>query len=74
MVTDGLIKRNSKVRVIRDNMVLHSGDLSSLKRFKDDAKEVKSGYECGLSIVDYNDIREGDTIEAYEITEVKRTL
>lgn len=74
MVTDGLIKRNSKVRVIRDSMVIHDGELSSLKRFKDDVKEVKSGYECGLSISDYNDLKEGDTIEAYEITEVKRTI
>lgn len=74
MVTDGLIKRSSKIRVIRDSMVVHSGELSSLKRFKDDAKEVKSGYECGLSINDYNDLKEGDSIEAYEITEVKRTL
>lgn len=74
MVTDGLIKRSSKIRVIRDSMVVHSGELSSLKRFKDDAKEVKSGYECGLSVNDYNDLKEGDSIEAYEITEVKRTL
>lgn len=74
MVTDGLIKRNSKIRIIRDNMVIHSGELSSLKRFKDDAKEVKSGYECGLSVSDYNDLKDGDVIEAYEITEVKRTL
>lgn len=74
MVTDGLIKRSSKIRIVRDNMVIHSGELSSLKRFKDDAKEVKSGYECGLSVADYNDLKEGDTIEAYEITEIKRTL
>jgi translation initiation factor IF-2 len=74
MVTEGLIKRTSKIRVVRDNMVIHSGELSSLKRFKDDAKEVKAGYECGLSVVDYNDLKAGDTIEAYEITEVKRTL
>ena len=74
MVTDGIIKRNSKIRLIRDSMVIHDGELSSLKRFKDDAKEVKSGYECGLSLSDYNDLKEGDILEAYEITEVKRTL
>lgn len=74
MVTDGIIKRNSHVRVIRDSMVIHDGLLSSLKRFKDDAKEVKSGYECGLSLVDYNDLKEKDIIEAYDISEFKRTL
>ncbi|MEN9391073.1 MAG: hypothetical protein RL017_370 [Pseudomonadota bacterium] len=74
MVTDGLIKRTSKVRLIRDGLVIHSGELSSLKRFKDDVKEVKFGYECGLSLNDYNDLKEGDTIEVYEITEVKRTI
>ncbi len=74
MVTDGLIKRNSQIRLIRDNTVIHVGLLSSLKRAKDDAKEVRGGYECGLSIESYSDIKEGDTIEAYEITEVKRTL
>lgn len=74
MVTDGIIKRNSKIRVIRDNLVIHSGELSSLKRFKDDVKEVKSGYECGLSISDYNDLKEGDVIEAFEMVEVKRTI
>ena len=74
MVREGLIKRNSRVRIIRDNMVIHDGELSSLKRFKDDAKEVKHGYECGLSLKDYNDIKEGDILEAYEITEVKKTL
>lgn len=74
MVTDGFIKRNSKIRIIRDSMVIHSGELSSLKRFKDDVKEVKSGYECGLSVSDYNDLKEGDIIESYEITEVKRTI
>ena len=74
MVTDGIIKRNSKIRLIRDSMVIHDGELSSLKRFKDDVKEVKSGYECGLSLNDYNDLKEGDIIEAYEITEIKRTI
>lgn len=74
MVTDGIIRRNSKVRLIRDGMVIHDGELSSLKRFKDDAKEVKSGYECGLSLADWNDLKEGDILEAYEITEVKRSI
>lgn len=74
MVTDGIIKRSSSVRVIRDSMVIHDGTLSSLKRFKDDAKEVKSGYECGVSINDYTDLKEGDIIEAYEIQEIKRTI
>ncbi|MCC2625509.1 MAG: infB [Burkholderiales bacterium] len=74
MVTDGIVKRSSKIRIIRDSMVIHDGELSSLKRFKDDAKEVKSGYECGLSVSDYNDLKIGDIIEAYEITEVKRTI
>ena len=70
-VTDGKITRNAKVRVIRDNVVIFEGELASLKRFKDDAKEVASGYECGLSVENYNDIKEGDVIEAYEMIEVK---
>ena len=61
-------------RVIRDNIVLHDGLLDSLKRFKDDAKEVKSGFECGLSIKNYNDIKEGDILEVYESVSVARTL
>jgi translation initiation factor IF-2 len=73
-VTEGMIKRSSKVRVIRDGIVVHSGELGSLKRFKDDVKEVKSNYECGLNIDKYNDIKEGDIIEAYEEVEVARTL
>lgn len=74
MVLDGIVKRSSKIRLIRDNMVIHTGELSSLKRFKDDVKEVKAGYECGLSLKDYNDIKEGDVVEAFEISEVQRTL
>jgi translation initiation factor IF-2 len=74
MVIDGLIRRNAKVRVIRDNLVIYDGDLSSLKRFKDDVKEVKSGYECGLSLESYNDLKIKDIVESYEVTEVKRTL
>jgi translation initiation factor IF-2 len=73
-VLDGHIKRNSKVRLIRDGIVVHTGDLAALKRFKEDVSEVKYGYECGLSLRDYNDIREGDNIEPFEIKEIKRTL
>lgn len=74
IVRDGKIKRASKVRVIRDGIVIYTGELGSLKRFKDDVKEVISGYDCGLSVQGYNDIREGDMIEAYEEVEVKKTL
>jgi len=73
-VVEGIIKRNSKIRVIRDGIVQHTGTLGSLKRFKDDVKEVKHGYECGLNIDRYNDIQEGDIIEAFEETEVARKL
>ena len=71
-VTDGKIARNSTVRVIRDNVVLHEGTLVSLKRFKDDVKEVAHGYECGVQIEDFNDIQEGDIIEAHIMQEIKR--
>lgn len=73
-VLDGIIKRNSKIRVIRDGIVVHTGHLGSLKRFKDDQKEVKRGFECGLNIDKYNDIKEGDIIEAFEEVEVARKL
>ncbi|MGD9992807.1 MAG: translation initiation factor IF-2 [Salinivirgaceae bacterium] len=73
-VRDGKIKRSSKIRIIRDGIVVYSGDLGSLKRFKDDVKEVAAGYECGLNIEKFNDIKMGDVIEAYEEVEVKRTL
>jgi translation initiation factor IF-2 len=73
-VVEGIIKRNNKVRLIRDGIVLHTGTLGSLKRFKDDVKEVKHGYECGLNIDKYNDIQEGDIIEAFEEVEVARKL
>ncbi len=71
-VTNGKITRNSSVRVIRDNIVIHDGKLSSLKRFKDDAKEVSYGYECGIQIENFNDIKESDIIEAYIMQEIKR--
>ncbi|MBP8849383.1 MAG: translation initiation factor IF-2 [Breznakibacter sp.] len=74
IVRDGKIKRNSKIRIIRDGIVIHTGDLGSLKRFKDDVKEVANGYECGLNIHNYNDIKVGDMIEAFEQTEVSRKL
>lgn len=74
MVKEGKITRNSKVRVIRDGIVVYTGSLGSLKRFKDDVKEVAAGLDCGLNIDGYNDIKVGDTIEAYQIVEVKRKL
>ena len=73
-VLDGEISRNDKVRLIRDGIVIYSGDLKALKRFKDDVKEVKSGYECGISIDNYDDIKEKDIIESFRITEEKRSL
>ena len=74
MVLEGLIKRGARVRLLRDNVVIHDGELDSLKRFKDDVREVKAGFECGLSLKNYNDINEGDQLEAYEVLEVARTL
>jgi translation initiation factor IF-2 len=73
-VTDGMVKRNSKVRVLRDNVIVHTGELDSLKRFKDDVKEVKNNFECGLSLKNFNDIEVGDMLEIYEVVEVARTL
>ena len=74
LVLDGVVKRNSSVRLLRENVVIWTGELDSLKRFKDDAKEVRAGVECGLSLKGYNDIKEGDQLEAFEVTEVARTL
>ena len=73
-VLDGKIKRTNKVRVIRDGIVVYTGDLGTLKRFKDDVKEVTHGYECGLNVEKFNDIKVGDHIEAFELVEVKQTL
>lgn len=73
-VVDGKISRNAKIRLVRDGIIVFSGELGSLKRFKDDAKEVQAGMECGLSIKNYSDIKVGDVVEAYEEEEVKRTL
>ena len=74
MVLDGVVKRSSLVRVLRNNVVVHTGELDSLKRFKDDVKEVRGGFECGLSVKNFNDIAEGDQLEVFEVTEVARTL
>lgn len=73
-VLEGKITRNCQCRVIRDNIVIHEGDLASLRRFKDDVKEVAAGYECGISLERFNDIREGDQIEAFILEEIKREL
>jgi translation initiation factor IF-2 len=74
MVTSGVVRRTARLRVLRSNMVVYTGELDSLKRFKDDAKEVREGFECGLNIKNYNDIQEGDVLEFFEIREVARTL
>jgi len=74
MVLEGLVRRNALVRVLRDNVVVHSGEIDSLKRFKDDVREVKAGFECGMSVKGYNDLRVGDQFEIYEVQEVARTL
>jgi translation initiation factor IF-2 len=70
----GLVRRGAQVRLLRDNVVVWTGELDSLKRFKDDVREVKAGFECGLSLKNYNDIQEGDQLEVFEIEEVARTL
>jgi len=74
MVTDGLIRRGARLRLVRDDVVIHDGALGSLKRFKEDVREVREGFECGIGIEGYNDIRQGDVIEAYEIEQIARTL
>ncbi len=74
MVTEGLIKRSNPIRVLRDNVVIYEGELESLRRFKDDVQEVRNGYECGIGVKNYNDVRAGDQIEVFEVVEVQRTL
>jgi translation initiation factor IF-2 len=74
MVTEGLIKRNNPIRVLRENVVIFEGELESLRRFKDDVQEVKSGYECGVGVKNYNDVRVGDQIEVFETVEVQRSI
>ena len=71
-VTEGKIVRSAGVRIIRDNIVIYEGELSSLKRFQDDAREVAKGYECGLTVEKYNDLKVGDVIEAFVMEEIKR--
>jgi len=73
-VLDGVVQRGAHVRLIRDNVVIHEGRLSQLKRFKDDAREVTAGQECGMAFENYQDMRTGDVIECYNVTEVQRTL
>lgn len=74
MVTEGVVYRNKPIRVLRDNVVIFQGELESLRRFKDDAQEVRNGMECGIGVKDYNDVKPGDQIEVYEITQVQRSL
>ncbi|MDP4537109.1 translation initiation factor IF-2 [Alkalimonas collagenimarina] len=74
IVSEGVIKRNAPIRVLRDNVVIYEGELESLRRFKDDVNEVKNGFECGIGVKNYNDVREGDQIEVFEVVQVERTL
>ena len=71
-VTSGKVVRNEQIRLVRDGIVIHEGKISSLKRFKDDVKEVNTGYECGIGIEKYNDIKEGDVIECFKMEEIER--
>jgi translation initiation factor IF-2 len=73
-VQEGLVKRSAQVRVLRDNVVIHTGEIDSLKRFKDDVREVKAGFECGMSLKSFSDLKEGDQFEVFEVVEVARTL
>jgi translation initiation factor IF-2 len=74
MVTDGTLNRNSRVRLIRDGVVIHTGGLQSLKRVKDDVREVRAGQDCGIHLAGYNDVKVGDRIEAFETISTARTL
>ena len=74
MVTDGKVERGAKVRLIRDNVVIHEGVLKTLKRFKDEVKEVAAGQECGMAFQNYEDIRAGDVIECFRVEEIQRSL
>ena len=73
-ITEGMVKRGSKVRLLRDNVVIHEGALKTLRRFKDDVKEVKEGYECGMAFENYSDMQVGDIIECFDIEEIARSL
>ena len=74
LVTEGTVKRNLPIRVLRDNVVVFEGELESLRRFKDEAQEVKSGTECGIGVKNYNDIKIGDQIEVFEVVKIKRSI
>lgn len=74
MVNDGNVRRGAQVRLLRDEVVIHEGKLSTLKRFKDEVREVKNGTECGMGFENYHDLKEGDIIECYEVEEIERTL
>ena len=74
MVTEGTIKRSAPIRVLRENVVIYEGELESLRRFKDDVQDVRNGMECGIGVKNYNDVKVGDQIEAFETVEVKREL
>ena len=73
-VTSGIVRRDAHFRLLRDNVVIYTGEIESLKRMKDDVKEVKEGFECGIKLKNYNDIAEGDQLEIFEIKEIARTL
>ena len=74
IVSEGVIQKDQPIRVLRDNVVIFEGELESLRRFKDDVKEVQSGTECGIGVKDYNDVKPGDQIEVFKRTEIKRTI
>jgi len=74
MVTNGQVMRSSKFRLLRNNVVIYTGDIDSLKRLKDDVREVKEGFECGIKLKNYNDIEVGDQLEFFEVKEIARTL
>ena len=74
MVTDGLVRRSARARLLRDHVVVHDGKLGSLRRFKEEVREVKEGYECGMSFENFQDVQQGDVIECYEVEEVAREL
>ena len=74
MVIEGVVYRNKPIRVLRDNIVIYQGELESLRRFKDDAQEVRNVMECGIGVKDYNDVKSGDQIEVYDVTQVQRSL
>jgi translation initiation factor IF-2 len=74
MVTEGVVRRNASIRIVRDSAVIWTGKLATLKRFKDDAREVKEGFDCGMAFENYQDVKEGDIVEAFELEEVRQTL